>query len=170
MKKFLLTTACLAALTGLVWADDASICSDPKGDDSARLAACTRVIAKGCSDRCASVYERRGFIYYRLNEFTKSVDDFTQSLNLRTEGKAFPFTLLGRGKSYCELKRWREAISDMSAFLNSDDEMRRLTSTWKSWQDNLPWHFFDASYCRGVAYYEVGDYVKAKKDLTNVLS
>lgn len=58
-------------------------------------------------------YSFRGETKYELNDFSGSIDDYTQALNL---DKNYNHIYFRRGKSYEQLKRYDEAISDFLTY------------------------------------------------------
>jgi tetratricopeptide (TPR) repeat protein len=74
-------------------------------------------VALGLDDELADAYKKRGIYRQEMQQWDKSVEDFTAYLKLFPDGY---FIHRIRGVSYYYLKRYPEAIADYTAYLKKD--------------------------------------------------
>jgi tetratricopeptide (TPR) repeat protein len=120
-------------------------------------------------------------------EWDMAVADCTESIKL--DPHCFPLARLARGKAYCAMRRFKEAIVDLMAFAvtNPEDERvrfeiyYRLANCYREIR-SYPQAIFkagiairldpnnpEAYFVRGSAYLEQGEYAKAVTDLTEAI-
>jgi tetratricopeptide (TPR) repeat protein len=74
-------------------------------------------IALGLDDKLTDAYKKRGIYRQEMQQWDKSVEDFTAYIKLFPDGY---FIYRIRGVSYYYLKRYPEAIADYTAYLKKD--------------------------------------------------
>jgi tetratricopeptide (TPR) repeat protein len=130
----------------------------------------------------------RGMAFLQKGEWEMAVADCTESIELDPQ-PGVPLARLARGKAYCALRRFKEAIEDLNAFAvtNPEDERvrfdiyYRLANCYREIRSytqaifnagiaiRLDPNNADAYFLRGIAYLKNDEYNKAVRDLTEAI-
>ena len=109
------------------------------------------IAQEGVNRDIARLSVKRGVARYDRGELEHAVADFTRALSLAPD----PITYFERGRTYCLLGRFREAIADLTEASRSNhpsDEFR-----------------FHVWLFRGISYRESGEYQRALDDFQTAL-
>jgi tetratricopeptide (TPR) repeat protein len=120
-----------------------------KAYEEERYEVAVEIIAKLLSDRTIQAkwrsvaFDWRGYIYYRAKEYSKSLDDLTEAINLVPEEVEY---LTDRGKTYLWMKYYDKALEDFNRAIEIDS---KAASTLAN---------------RGRTYYKLNRYDEALED------
>jgi tetratricopeptide (TPR) repeat protein len=125
-----------------------------KAYEEERYEVAVEIIAKLLNDNSIQAkwrsvaFDWRGYIYYRAKEYSKSLDDLTQAINLVPDEVEY---LTDRGKTYLWMKYYDKAIEDFNRAIQID-------STAASTLAN-----------RGRTYYKLNRYDEALEDFNQAI-
>jgi tetratricopeptide (TPR) repeat protein len=107
----------------------------------------TKSITLGKEEVPVDLYMARGESYLGLGRLDKAIADFTIGLAKRPKSEQF---LVRRAESYCQTKRFKEAIKDADTFVSSSHSQRSYVF-------------------RGRIYLDCGNYQLAVKDFSDAI-
>jgi tetratricopeptide (TPR) repeat protein len=133
----------------------------------------------------ARVLACRGMVFLQKDEYERAAADFTKSIELDPK----PGVRFARGKAYCALGRFKEAVDDLMAFglTNPEEERVRFDIYYRLANCYLEMRFHkqaifnagiairldsnspEAHFVRGCAYLDNGEPNKALMDFTETI-
>ena len=125
-----------------------------KAYEEERYEIAVEIIALLLSDRSIQAkwrsvaFDWRGYIYYRVKEYSKSLDDLTEAINLVPDEVEY---LTDRGKTYLWMKYYDKALEDFNRAIEIDS---KAASTLAN---------------RGRTYYKLNRYDEALEDFNQAI-